>query len=132
MVFVGVLFEHAEQVGLAHDQQRVAVDLDFGARPLAVQDLVALLDIERSDLAVLAAGARPDRDDFALLRLFLGGVRNDDPAGRLGFLLKRLDHNTIMKRPETHGMSPYTIVMASVSARGLLALPPGECQQISE
>ena len=34
-------------------------------------------------LPALVAAARADGDDFALLRLFLGGVGNDDAAGGL-------------------------------------------------
>ena len=41
---------------------------------------VAVLDVERRDLAVLLDLALADGDDLALLRLFLGGVGDDDPA----------------------------------------------------
>ena len=68
---------------LLHDQEILAVDLDLGARPLAEQDAVAGLDVERDELAALVAGAGADGDDLALLRLLLGGVGNDDAALRL-------------------------------------------------
>ena len=64
--------------------------------------LVAGLDVERRDLAVLGAGAGADGDDFAFLRLFLGGVGDDDPAGGLLLGLDAADEHTVMKRPETH------------------------------
>src|SRR5262249_48559791 len=69
---------HAHDVGLFHDQELVTVELHFGARPLAEQHLVARLDINRNQLAVLVAPAGTNRNDFALHRLFLGGVRDDD------------------------------------------------------
>ena len=38
------------------------------------QDPVAGLQFERDQLAAVVPGAGPDGDDFAFLRLFLGGV----------------------------------------------------------
>src|SRR3546814_6004985 len=81
--------DDAEDVRFLHNQQLFAVDLDFGARPFAEQDAVAGLDVERGDLAVVGAGARTDRDDFAFLRLFLGSVGADDAAGRLFLAIGR-------------------------------------------
>src|SRR5688572_7606873 len=72
-----------ENVAFLHDEEVLTIDLDLGARPFAEQDAVAGLDVERRDLAVLALGAGAGGDDFAFLRLFLGGVGNDDPAGGL-------------------------------------------------
>ena len=77
--------DDAEDVALLHDHQVLAVDLDLGARPLAEQDPVAGLDVQRRDLPRLRAAPVADGDDFAFLRLFLGGVGNDDPP--LGLLL---------------------------------------------
>jgi hypothetical protein len=73
-----------EDVAFLHDDQILAVDLDLGARPFAEQDLVAGLNVERHDRALFAADAGAGGDDFAFLRLFLGGVGDDDAAG--GFL----------------------------------------------
>ena len=47
-----------------------AVDLDFGARPLAEQHAVADLQIDRDQLAGFVAAAGADGDDFALLTAF--------------------------------------------------------------
>ena len=77
--------DDAQDVGLLHDQEILAVDLHFAAGPLAEQDAVAGLDVEGDELALLVAGARADGDDFAFLRLFLGGVGDDDAAGGLLF-----------------------------------------------
>src|SRR5262245_37191631 len=82
----GLAFDDAHHVGFLHDQVFLTVDLDLGAGPLAEQDAVAGLDIERDELAALVAAARPDGDHFALLRLLLGGIGDDDAAG--GLLLR--------------------------------------------
>src|SRR3712207_4261654 len=95
--------DHAHDVGLLHDEEVLAVDADLGAGPLAEQDAVADLDVERLDLAVLVARAGADGDDLALLRLLLGGVGDDDAALGLLLGLDAADHDTIMKWAELHG-----------------------------
>src|SRR5437763_11134978 len=77
--------DHAHDVGLFHDQQLFAVQLDFGARPLAEQHLVAGPDVWLAELPGLVATARADGDDLALLRLLLRGFGGDAAAGRLRF-----------------------------------------------
>src|SRR6476660_715864 len=93
-----------EDVAFLHDDQVFTVDLHFGAGPFAEQDLVARLDVQRSDLALFALGAAADGDHFAFLRLFLGGVGNDDPARSLFIGLDSADEDAVMKRPEPHRM----------------------------
>jgi hypothetical protein len=78
--FLGRRLDDAHDVGLLHDQELLAVDLDLGARPFAEQHAVAGLDVERDELAGFVAAAGADGDDLALLRLFLGGVGDDDAA----------------------------------------------------
>src|SRR5688572_3408928 len=92
--------DDAEDVAFFHDDEVFAVDLDLGARPLAEQDAVARLDVERRDRAGLRTRAGADRNDFAFLRLFLGRIGNDDPAGSLFLGLDPTDEDSIMKRPE--------------------------------
>src|SRR5262245_29414636 len=79
------LGQHAHDVGLLHDQELFAVELDLGARPFAEQHAVARLDVDRNQLSGLVAAARPNGDDLTFLRLLLGGVRDDDAA--FGLLL---------------------------------------------
>src|SRR5438552_13225991 len=98
------LVEHAHDVGLLHDQEFLAVDLDLGARPFAEQDAIADLDVDGDELAGLVAAARTDGDDLALGRLFLGGVRNDDAAGRLLLGIDALDDDAVVKRTKLHGV----------------------------
>src|SRR5438477_4410979 len=86
---------NAQNVTFLHDDQVFTVDLHFGARPFAEQDLVAGLDVERRDLALVAACAGADGNHFAFLRLFLGGVGNDDPARALLLGLDPADEDAI-------------------------------------
>src|SRR6185436_1330305 len=81
----------------------VAVHLDFLARVLAEEDRVPFLDVERRDLAVLLDLALADSDDLALLRLFLGGVRDDDPADFLLPLVDALHDDPIVEGTDLHG-----------------------------
>ena len=47
----GSLLDLGQDVGLAQDEQLLAVDLDLGPAVLAVQDLVARADVERDALS---------------------------------------------------------------------------------
>src|SRR5690349_21886892 len=101
--------EHAHDVGLLHDQELLAVELDLGAGPLAEQHAVADLDVERDQLAVLVAPARADADDLALLRLLLRGVRDDDAAGGLLLGLDAAHDHAVVQGTEfafRHGTYP--------------------------
>src|SRR6266853_1018703 len=74
--------DDAHDVGLLHDQEFLAVELDLGARPLAEQHPVAGLDVGLDDLAGLVAATWAHRNDLTLRRLLLGSVGNDDAALR--------------------------------------------------
>src|ERR1044071_7304734 len=91
-----------EDVAFLHDDKVFAVQLDLGARPFAEQDLVAGLDVQRGDGAVFGTGAGADGDDFAFLRLFLGGVWNDDAAGGLFLGFDAAYEHAIMERAKFH------------------------------
>src|SRR5271165_5242607 len=94
--------DHAHDVGLLHDQEFLAVDLDFGAAPLAEQDLVAGLDVQRGELAGFVATAGACGDDLAFLRLLLGGVRYDDAALRLLLAFEATNDDAVMQGTEFH------------------------------
>src|SRR3954451_15708638 len=117
-----------EDVGLAEHEQILSVDLDLGAAVLRVEDLVALRDVERNALlALVVVTAVADGDDLALLRLFLGGVGEDDAAGGRLLLLDCPHDQAIAQGLELH------VQMTSV--RGVvpdfeLALDGAECQAL--
>src|SRR5271169_990899 len=100
----GNVGENAHDVALFHDQELLTVELDFGARPLAEQNAVANLEIDRDQLAGFVAATRADGGDFALRGLFLGTVRNDNAASCLLFGVDTLDHNAVVKRTEFHAV----------------------------
>src|SRR5205807_7498709 len=105
MLSVSLLFDHAEDVFLAHHEVFLPVDLDLGPGILREQHAVAGLDVEGPNLAVFEDLAVPDRDHFALDGLFLGGVGDDDAALGLLFLLHALDDHAILQGSTFHGPS---------------------------
>src|SRR3954463_15036420 len=98
--------DHAHDVGFLHDQKVLAVDTHLGARPLAEQDAVAGLHVERDDLAGFVASAGPDGDDLALLRLLFRGIRDDDAALGLLLSLDAADDDPVVQGTEVHLSSP--------------------------
>jgi len=72
----GNVGENAHDVALFHHQEILAVEHDFGARPLAEQHAVADLEVDRDQLAGFVTAARTDGGDFALRGLFLGAVQS--------------------------------------------------------
>src|SRR5271166_4837769 len=94
--------DHAHDVGLLHDQQFLTVDLDFSAGPFSKQHPVALFEIERNELAAFVTASRPDGDDLAFLRFFLGCVGNDDAALRLFLSFDAADDDAVVQWSEFH------------------------------
>src|SRR5215211_2667292 len=100
---IGVLAgDLGQDVGLAQDEQVLALDVDLRAAVLGVEDLVVLGDVERNPLAVVPYLAVAYCEDLAALRLLLRGVGEDDAAcGRL-LLLDRLDDQAIAEGLQIH------------------------------
>src|SRR5258707_13927124 len=94
--------EHAHDVGFIHDHEVLAVELDFAARPFAEQHPVATLDVERMQLAILAAFAGADSDDFAFRRLFLCRVGDEDAARGLYLRFDTTDQNAVLQWTQFH------------------------------
>src|SRR5215475_9108749 len=90
--------QYAHDVGLLHDQEFLAVELDLGARPFAEQHAVTDLDVDRDQLAGLVAAAGTHGNNFALRRLFLGGIGDDDAALGLLFGVNALHHDAVVQR----------------------------------
>ena len=80
-----------QHVVLGHDEVFLAVVCDLVAGVGREQHPVADLHLEWGALAVVQRLAFADREDLALLRLLLGGVGQDDAAGRLVVGLEALD-----------------------------------------
>src|SRR3954470_17917267 len=115
---LGVLaVDLCQDVGLAQHEQVLALDRDLGAAVLGVEDLVALGDVERDALVVVADLAVTDGEDLAALRLLLGSVGEDDAARRRLLLLYRLDDQSIAQGLELHGPN-----LLEMTCRFVLAL----------
>src|SRR3954468_21384532 len=89
-------------VFLAHHEELVAVDLDGRARVLAEQDLVAHLDVDGGDLAVVVLLAGADGEHFALVGLLGGGVGDDDAGGGLPLFFQALHDDAVMQGTQFH------------------------------
>ena len=100
--FLSGVSSNREHFVFAHDQVLLAIELDFLTRVLAEQDEVAGLDIERRARAVILDFAIAGGNHFALLRLFLGGVGDDDPADLLFAFLDALNNDAVMQRSDVH------------------------------
>ena len=96
LLLLAAAFDHGEDLVLTHDQILLAVDFDFLAGVLAEEDGVAGFHVERHALAVVLGLALAGGDDLALLRLFLGRVRDDDPANLLFAFLDSLNDDAVV------------------------------------
>src|ERR1019366_2620947 len=96
--------DDGKDVAFTENQDLLVVDGDFRAAVLPVQDLVADLDLHLHALALFdSAGA--DRDDFALLRLLLGGVGNVEATAHLLGLLQWPHDDTVGQGRDFRGGS---------------------------
>src|SRR4051794_16806639 len=94
---IELLVDDRENVAGRQDEVLVGAELDFGAAVLREDDGVAFLDVHRRALAVFEpAGA--DREDLALLRLLLGGVRDHDAGRRRLLGLQHLNDDAVLER----------------------------------
>src|SRR5438552_5962323 len=90
--------DNAKDVVLAHDQVRLVVDLDFGPAVFRNENLVSFLDGEIDFLAVVVDFTGAKSDDFALLRFFLCGIGNNNPAFFHFLLFNRLHQHPVPER----------------------------------
>ena len=73
-----------------------AIQLGVATGIFRKKDAVADLDIESDECAVLKPLSLADCDYFALLRLFLGGIGNDDSAARGFFFFDPLHYDAVV------------------------------------
>src|SRR6185437_12559103 len=99
--WVGALLaDDAQNFFFAQDEQILAVELDLAARVFAEQDVVAFLDVEGQDLALFGDLALAGGNDLALLRLFLGRIRDDDASAHRFLFFDPLDQQAVIERPD--------------------------------
>src|SRR5580698_1851603 len=127
-----LLLEDAEDFFFAHDEELFTIELDLGAGVLTEEDGVASLDVEREDLAFIVGLALANRDNLALLGLFLGRIGDDDAAADALALFQTTNQDAVMqrrKRSSCHILeSPYCCFeRVGPPCDGLLALSTAEC-----
>ena len=76
--------KNGEHVTRGDDQVVLALVVHFGATVLGVQHLVTDLDVHGDALALVVTTAGADGQDFTLLRLLLGVVRDEQTGRGLG------------------------------------------------
>src|SRR5213594_3406473 len=92
------LADDAEDVVLAHDQIILIINFDFGAAVFRDQHPIALLHREIDFLSFLVHFPGAQSNHFPLLRFFLGGIGDDDPAFFYFLLFERLHQHPISER----------------------------------
>jgi hypothetical protein len=113
----GLFVQNAHDVTFLHYQKVLTIDFDFGARPFAEQDLVALFDIEWGQFASLVAAAGANRNHFTLLGFFASRVGYDDATCRFGFSARALDDDTVMQGTKFHDATLRSVGIAVKLAR---------------
>ena len=87
--------ENGQNIAGGDDQVILTLIVHLGAAVLGVQHLVTDLDVDRNALAGVVATARTDSQDFTLLRLLLGVVRNEQTGCGLGLGFRLLDDDLV-------------------------------------
>src|SRR3954449_4244923 len=129
-VEVGLLLHDGEQVAGREDQVVLAAVAHLGSAVLRVDDHVADVDVEGDAVAVVVDAAGAHGDDRALLRLLLGGVRDDQTGGGGGLGLVGLDHDAVLQRLDAdlgsgrHVVTPPSQIAGLVDGADAVAREP--------
>src|SRR5262249_11193447 len=107
LLVAAAVFDDGEYLVFAHDEVFLTLELDLLAGVLAEQDQVAGLDVQRDPLAVVLRLAVARGNHLALLRLFLCGIGDDDPADFLLAFLDALNNDAVVQRSDVHAFAPW-------------------------
>src|SRR3954471_2135652 len=124
------LLHDGEQVAGREDQVVLAAVAHLGAAVFRVDDHVADVDVEGDAVAVVVDAAGAHGDDRALLRLLLGGVRDDQTGGGGGLGLVGLDHDAVLQRLDAdlgsgrHVVTPPSQIAGLVDGADAVAREP--------
>src|SRR4051812_22123204 len=117
--YVCLLVDDSQHVAGREDQVLLAVVLDLGAAVLAVDHDVAFGHVQWNPLlAILIPAAGANCDDGAFLRLFLGGVGNDQTGRGRGLGLVGLYEDLVLEWLDVHARHDGALHLVRVSIRG--------------
>src|SRR5438477_2110274 len=122
----------SEDVVLAHDQECIAFDFDFGAAVFRNENLVPFLHGEIDFLALFVHLTGAESDYFAFLRFFFRSIGNDDPAFFCFLLFERLHQHPISERFYVYSchklINSFLVLVFGLRRRlSMLQLPPPNC-----
>ena len=122
-----LLCDYGQDLAGAQDQELVTFGrLVLGTRVLAVDDLVALFDVDGDALlAVLIPLAVAHSDDLAHHRLLFGRVGQHDAAGGLLIFFDRLDDDAVFERLELHAATLLFFHLGSGTLRRRVLIHAG-------
>src|SRR5262249_36538500 len=87
----------AENFFLAHDDEIFTVQLDLRAGVFAEQNVIALFHGQRKHLAFVVALTASNRDNFALRRLILSAIRDNDAAPGGAYFFYAADQDSVVQ-----------------------------------
>src|SRR5579875_2517345 len=88
----------------------LAINGNFGATVFSIEDGIADLNGHGFDLAVFEDAPIPYGHHFALLRLFLRGIGQQNPTGSLLLFFARFHDHFVTQRTQTHFVSPFLVL----------------------
>src|SRR5690606_3338493 len=103
------LQDHREDFVLADDEQLFAVDLDRLAGVFAKQNFVASFQVNWKNLAVFGFFTGTNSNDFALIGLFSGALRDNDTRGSSALVVQTFDDHAIVQRTQCHEGTPVLV-----------------------
>src|SRR5699024_211085 len=119
-----LLGDDSQHVAGRQDQVLLVVVLDLGAAVLAVDNDIAFGHVQRNPLvAVLVPPAGADGDNGAFLRLFLGGVGDDQTGCGRGLGLIGLNEDLVLEWLDVHLRHDWSPPLDRVWVRGLSPNP---------
>src|SRR3954467_9606144 len=114
-----LLVDDCQHVARRQDQVLLAVVLDLGAAVLAVDDDVALGNVQRNPLlAILIPAAGANCDDGAFLRLLLGGVGDNQTGRGRGLGLVGLYEDLVLEWLDVHARHDGALQWFGLKIRG--------------
>ena len=90
--------DHTKNFFLFHDEEIVPVDLDFSARVLTEENVIAFFEREREKFAFVIGPAVANRDNFTFLWLVFGRIRDDNSAPSRASFFDTPHQNAVVER----------------------------------